>query len=140
VALLLLFFYLGQYDNQGVAVAYNPHTGFPQQFWVRGNTADAIPRSTLTTRAVLDELIPEYYQMKDQEFLAGTGRKGVVERMLQTVGFETDYTKTWRMVSSTRLRHRPDARRLDAQPGRSTSGFRPSRGWAISDTAPCWRR
>jgi hypothetical protein len=81
-----VFFYLGKYDDLT--------GGFIDQVWVRGATMDALTPVNHHHSERFYDLIPEYYQSTDQEFLAGTGRRGVLERFLQVIGFEVDYTRT----------------------------------------------
>lgn len=81
-----LFFYLGVYDSLTGA--------FDHQEWVKASSMDATTVGNHEHARRLYELIPEYYQARDQEFTPGTGRGGVVERLLQTIGFDMDYTKT----------------------------------------------
>jgi hypothetical protein len=81
-----LFFYLGRYDTTTGA--------FIEQVWVAASSIDATTVSNEGHAQKLYDLLPSYYQSSDQEFTDGTGRNGVVERLLQTVGFEVDYTKT----------------------------------------------
>jgi hypothetical protein len=40
------------------------------------------------------DLLPPYYRNKDREFTYGTGQSGVLQRLLNVIGFEADYTRT----------------------------------------------
>lgn len=62
--------------------------------WVVGGSMDALLPINYKHNEKLWELVPPYYQNKDQEFTYGTGQLGVLQRLLQTLGFEVDYTRT----------------------------------------------
>jgi hypothetical protein len=81
-----VFFYLGSYDDLT--------QDFLGQVWVKSASMDAVTPVNHHHAERLYDLVPEYYQFKDSEFLAGTGRRGVVERFLQVIGFDLDYTLT----------------------------------------------
>lgn len=73
-------------------------------FYLQGSEAEQRWRLGLSGKALtpvdynhgdkLYELLPNYYQSKDQEFTPGTGMAGTLERLLQVIGFDLDYTKT----------------------------------------------
>lgn len=81
-----LFFYVGSYDKSG-----NP---LSDPKWILANSMDALTPVNHKHGEKLYGLLPPYYQSKDQEFTAGTGLGGVIQRLLSTVGLEMDYTKT----------------------------------------------
>jgi len=72
---------------------YLQGTGDTQQ-WVEGGSMDALTPINYKTAETLYELIPPYYRTKDKEFLVGEGQRGVLERLIQVIGFEADYTRT----------------------------------------------
>lgn len=81
-----LFVYVSTYDTAG------NYLGGP--FWVKAGEAKAVTPINYKHGERLFDLLPPYYQFKDGEYTAGTGREGVVKRLLSTVGFELDLTKT----------------------------------------------
>jgi hypothetical protein len=72
---------------------YIQGTGDSQQ-WVEGGSKDALTPINYKTAETLYDLIPPYYRSKDKEFLSGEGQRGVLERLIQVIGFEADYTRT----------------------------------------------
>ena len=68
-------------------------TGDAQQ-WVEGGSGDALTPTNYKTAETLYDLIPPYYRTKDKEFVSGEGQRGVLERLIQVIGFEADYTRT----------------------------------------------
>lgn len=62
--------------------------------WITGGSVDALLPINYKHSEKLWELLPPYYRNKDREFTYGTGQSGVLERLLKTVGFEVDYTRT----------------------------------------------
>lgn len=67
---------------------------YASQRWVAGGQMDALLPINYKHSEKLWNLLPPYYQNKDREFTYGTGQSGVLERLLKTVGFEADYTRT----------------------------------------------
>lgn len=75
-----LFFYLkGSYDEQR---------------WIAAGSMDTLLPVNHKHAEKLWDLLPPYYRNKDREFTYGTGQSGVLQRLLRTVGFEADYTRT----------------------------------------------
>lgn len=85
-----LFFFLGRYDTAESGGSY----AVIDQQWVRAHSMDAMTPVNHRHAEKLYDLLPQYYQSLDQQFVAGTGRDGVLQRLLRVVGFETDYTKS----------------------------------------------
>lgn len=81
-----LFVYVSTYDAAG-----NYLDG---PVWVKAGDAAALTPINYSHGERLFNLLPPYYQFKDGEYTAGTGREGVVKRLLSTVGFELDLTRT----------------------------------------------
>lgn len=82
-----IFFYLGRYDT-------TVSSALIDQAWVVGESMDAMTPVDHGHGEKLYSLIPQYYQSLDQQFVAATGRDGVLQRLTQVLGFEIDYTKT----------------------------------------------
>ena len=63
--------------------------------WISGGSTDALVPYNHKHFETFYDLIPPYYRTKDREFIAGTGQSGVLERLVRTIGFEADYTRTF---------------------------------------------
>lgn len=63
-------------------------------YWRLAKSVDALTPINYENGRKLYELIPPYYRYRDQEFTPGRGRKGDLERLINTIGFELDYTRT----------------------------------------------
>lgn len=81
-----LFLYVSTYDSSGNYLA--------GPFWVKAGEASAVTPHNYRHGERLFNLLPPYYQFKDGEYTAGTNREGAVKRLLATVGFELDLTRT----------------------------------------------
>ena len=62
--------------------------------WVSGGSTDVLIPFNYKHFETFYDLIPPYYRLKDSEFTAGTGKSGVLERLIRVIGFEADYTRT----------------------------------------------
>lgn len=63
--------------------------------WVPVATTKALVPVDYNHRGVLYDQLPPYYQARDREFVEGTIQpKGLIERLIATIGFELDLTRT----------------------------------------------
>jgi hypothetical protein len=62
--------------------------------WRKAASSYALTPNNFQHSDKLYELVPPYYQSKDQEFAYGTGSSGTLKRFLSIVGLELDYAKT----------------------------------------------
>jgi hypothetical protein len=67
---------------------------YASQRWVAAGQTSSLLPINYKHGEIFYDLVPPYYKIKDQEFTAGTGRSGTLERLLKIVGFEADYTRT----------------------------------------------
>jgi hypothetical protein len=64
------------------------------QIWIPIKSIDALTPIDYGHGERMYDMIPPYHQYKDEEFTYGTGQQGVLKSLLDTIGFEIDYTKT----------------------------------------------